>query len=308
MITLLNYEKAQGGLYVCHFSVGSADMTYAEAEKEFEKISDPDFVVSPATMSIPFTLGVPGYGSTITMYYNTGVTVFYKAGEYTSDVIRGDEILENPDEVNVDWKTIFENNDIISAKTYDGKEYYAMTGCRPPYSGYSVTATENGHYGWPSGKDASEWTDEEWEQGPLWSVDVDVPTQGATIGTVVGTPTQVQTGETETGDPEYETLYCIECDALKTILDSSDELVFKLSDSQYTRPLMGVACSSSLCYIEIADYEQGGYPSSPTGKTIETKVICILQNGSLRVDESGRSFLQKNMPLKVPYNSYSYAT
>ena len=31
MITLLNYEKAQGGDYVCHFSVGSTEMTYAEA-------------------------------------------------------------------------------------------------------------------------------------------------------------------------------------------------------------------------------------------------------------------------------------
>ena len=314
MITLLNYEKAQGGDYVCHFSVGSTDMTYAEAEKEFKKISDSAFVVSPATMSIPFALGVPGYGSTITMHYNTGVTVFYKAGEYTSDVIRGDEILDDPEAVDTNWKQIFESSfesgksELTIFPKSDGKEYYAMTGCIAPGVGDPLEITENGHYGWPVDKDISEWTDEEWGQGPITDVYVNVPPQSAPIGTVVGTPTQVKTGETEKGDPQYETLYCIEYDALKTIIDSSDELVFKLSDSQYTRPLIGTASSSSLCYIEIADYAQDDYPSSPTGKTIETKVICVLQNGSLSVNWEDRSFLQANMPLKVPYNSYSYMT
>ena len=183
MITLLNYEKAQGGDYVCHFSVGSTDMTYAEAEKEFKKISDSAFVVSPETMSISFALGVPGYGSTITMHYNTGVTVFYKAaGEYTSDVIRGDEILDDPGAVDVSWKTIFEGSfesgdggPIILPKTHDGKEYYAMTGCFPSTIVGPLEITENGHYGWPVDKGANEWTDEEWGQGPLWGVDVNVP-------------------------------------------------------------------------------------------------------------------------------------
>ena len=180
MITLLNYEKAQGGDYVCHFSVGSTEMTYAEAEKEFKKISDSAFVVSPATMSIPFALGVPGYGSTITMHYNTGVTVFYKAaGEYTSDVIRGDEILDDPEAVDVDWKTIFESSDDgipkIFPKTHDGKKYYAMTGCIAPEIVPGLEITENGHYGWPVDKDPNEWTDEEWGQGPITDVVVNVP-------------------------------------------------------------------------------------------------------------------------------------
>ena len=151
MITLLNYEKAQGGDYVCHFSVGSTDMTYAEAEKEFKKISDSAFVVSPETMSISFSLGVPGYGSTITMHYNTGVTVFYKAGEYTSDVVRGDEILDDPEAVDVDWKTIFKSSFesgkselTIFPKTHDGKEYYAMTECFEPRLEYKLEIKANG--------------------------------------------------------------------------------------------------------------------------------------------------------------------
>ena len=186
MITLLNYEKAQGGDYVCHFSVGSTEMTYAEAEKEFKKISDSAFVVSPATMSIPFALGVPGYGSTITMHYNTGVTVFYKAaGEYTSDVIRGDEILDDPEAVDVDWKTIFESSDDgipkIFPKTHDGKKYYAMTGCIAPEIVPGLEITENGHYGWPVDKDPNEWTDEEWGQGPITDVYVNVPPQSAKL-------------------------------------------------------------------------------------------------------------------------------
>lgn len=187
MITLLNYEKAQSGDYVCHFSVGSTEMTYAEAEKEFKKISDSAFVVSPETMSISFSLGVPGYGSTITMHYNTGVTVFYKAaGEYTSDVIRGDEILDDPEAVDVNWKTIFESSDDgipkIFPKTYDGKEYYAMTGCfAPEIIGLPLEITENGHYGWPVDKDPSEWTDEEWGQGPITDVYVNVPTHSAKL-------------------------------------------------------------------------------------------------------------------------------
>ena len=188
MITLLNYEKAQSGDYVCHFSVGSTDMTYAEAEKEFKKISDSAFVVSPETMSISFSLGVPGYGSTITMHYNTGVTVFYKAGEYTSDVIRGDEILDDPEAVDVDWKTIFKSSFesgkselTIFPKTHDGKEYYAMTGCLAPEIGYPLEITENGYYGWPFDKDPSEWTDEEWGQGPMTDVYVNVPTHSAKL-------------------------------------------------------------------------------------------------------------------------------
>lgn len=311
MITLLNYEKAQGGDYVCHFSVGSTDMTYAEAEKEFKKISDSAFVVSPATMSIPFALGVPGYGSTITMHYNTGVTVFYKAGEYTSDVIRGDEILDDPGAVDVSWKTIFESGEgelTIFPKTHDGKEYYAMTGCFAPEIGFPLEITENGHYGWPMDKDTSEWTEEEWGQGPITDVYVNVPPQSAPIGTVVGTPTQVKTGETEAGDPQYETLYCIEYDALKTIMDSSAELVFQLSDSQYTRPLMGIYNSGISSAFEIVEYlDRDG----TTERTAPTKFIYIIDSNKQNpqaLDYEQRRFVQDNVPSKIPYNIYNYFT
>ena len=384
MITLLNYEKAQGGDYVCHFSVGSTDMTYAEAEKEFKKISDSAFVVSPETMSISFALGVPGYGSTITMHYNTGVTVFYKAGEYTSDVIRGDEILDDPGAVDVDWKTIFESSFesgkselTIFPKTHDGKEYYAMTGCFAPEIGFPLEITENGYYGWPvDDKSFHEWTDEEWDQGPIGGVYVNVPTHSAkleelnhiitqngtetigpnegydgfskinittnvpekrlkeldltitqngesqiepqegydgfskinlvvnahpapTIGTVIGTPTQVQTGQT---------LYCVEYDALKTIIDSSDELVFKLSDSQYTRPLMGMYISGIDSVFEIVEYlDRGGTDE----RTASTKFIYIIDSNKEKpknLDYEQRMFVQDNVPSKIPYNIYTYFT
>ena len=377
MITLLNYEKAQGGDYVCHFSVGSTEMTYAEAEKEFKKISDSAFVVSPETMSISFALGVPGYGSTITMHYNTGVTVFYKAGEYTSDVIRGDEILDDPGAVDVDWKTIAESSNTIFPKTYDGKEYYAMTRCFAPEIGDSLEITENGHYGWPvDDKSPNEWTDEEWGRGPIVGVDVNVPTHSAkleelnhiitqngtetigpnegydgfskinittnvpekrlkeldltitqngesqiepqegydgfskinlvvnahpapTIGTVIGTPTQVQTGQT---------LYCVEYDALKTIIDSSDELVFKLSDSQYTRPLMGMYISGIDSVFEIVEYlDRGGTDE----RTASTKFIYIIDSNKEKpknLDYEQRMFVQDNVPSKIPYNICTYFT
>ena len=302
MITLLNYEKAQGGDYVCHFSVGSTDMTYAEAEKEFKKISDSAFVVSPETMSISFALGVPGYGSTITMHYNTGVTVFYKAGEYTSDVIRGDEILDDPEAVDTNWKTIFESSKdehskIIFPKTSDGKEYYAMTGCFAPEIGFPLEITENGHYGWPMDKDPSEWTDEEWGQGPITDVYVDVPPQSAPIGTVVGTPTQVQT----------ETLYCIEYDALKTIIDSSAELVFQLSDSQYTRPVMGLFNASGAIAFEIVEYLDRSW----TERTVPTKFIYVIDSNKQMprdLDYEQRMFIRDNVPSKIPYNIYNYFT
>lgn len=392
MITLLNYEKAQGGDYVCHFSVGSTEMTYAEAEKEFKKISDSAFVVSPETMSISFALGVPGYGSTITMHYNTGVTVFYKAEEYTSDVVRGDEILDDPGAVDVDWKTILESSFesgkselTIFPKTHDGKEYYAMTGCFAPGISDSLEITENGHYGWPVDKDPHEWTDEEWDQGPIAGVYVNVPTHSAkleelnhiitqngtetigpnegydgfskinittnvpekrlkeldltitqngesqiepqegydgfskinlvvnahpapTIGTVIGTPTQVQTGETEAGDPQYETLYCVEYDALKTIIDSSDELVFKLSDSQYTRPLMGMYISGIDSVFEIVEYLDGGGTDE---RTASTKLIYIIDSNKEKpknLDYEQRMFVQDNVPSKIPYNICTYFT
>ena len=392
MITLLNYEKAQGGDYVCHFSVGSTEMTYAEAEKEFKKISVSAFVVSPETMSISFALGVPGYGSTITMHYNTGVTVFYKAEEYTSDVVRGDEILDDPGAVDVDWKTILESSFesgkselTIFPKTHDGKEYYAMTGCFAPGISDSLEITENGHYGWPVDKDPHEWTDEEWDQGPIAGVYVNVPTHSAkleelnhiitqngtetigpnegydgfskinittnvpekrlkeldltitqngesqiepqegydgfskinlvvnahpapTIGTVIGTPTQVQTGETEAGDPQYETLYCVEYDALKTIIDSSDELVFKLSDSQYTRPLMGMYISGIDSVFEIVEYLDGGGTDE---RTASTKFIYIIDSNKEKpknLDYEQRMFVQDNVPSKIPYNICTYFT
>ena len=309
MITLLNYEKAQGGDYVCHFSVGSTEMTYAEAEKEFKKISDSAFVVSPETMSISFSLGVPGYGSTITMHYNTGVTVFYKAGEYTSDVIRGDEILDDPGAVDVDWKTIFESSDDgipkIFPKTHDGKKYYAMTGCIAPGIVPGLEITENGHYGWPVNKDPSEWTDEEWGQGPITDVVVNVH-PAPTIGTVVGTPTQVQ--EWGTADPGYETLYCVEYDTLKTIIDSSDELVFKLSDSQYTRPMMGLLNASGDIAFEIVEYLDRAWT---TERTAPTKFIYVIDSNKQTprdLDYEQRRFIQDNVPSKIPYNIYTYFT
>lgn len=315
MITLLNYEKNENGKYVCHFSVGSTEMSYEDALEELQKVCAVDFAVSPKTMGTSLDLGVPTLGSTVTMYYNGGVVVYYRAsemGEYTDFVIDGNYVL-GPVDVDVRWKTIFENNNMIGPLTEAGEVYEAMFACPAPSIADVIEVTENGYYGWPTDKDPSEWTDEEWERGPIKGVKVNVTSEPPTpptpptpvehvVKTVIGTPTQVQTTE---GGPS-ETYYCVEYDELKGLIDSADELIFKLSDSEYTRPLMGFGSSSNLTHFEIIELLGRTYDGNE--RTVGTKSICVVKNGSLMLANEERNYIHNNINSKIPYNIYNSLT
>ena len=126
---------------------------------------------------------------------------------------------------------------------------------------------------------------------------VNVPTKSK-VGTVIGTATTVQD----------VTRYQVEYATLKGIMDASDELVFKLSDSEYTRPLMTFYNAGISTSFEIVDYLDS---QSDIGRTVSTKIIYVVDsNGedpNALTDEQ-RTFLDNNIVSKVPYNIYNYYT
>lgn len=122
----------------------------------------------------------------------------------------------------------------------------------------------------------------------------------AVVSTVVGTPTQIQINEETT-----KTYYCIEYDELKELMDSSDELVFRLSDLEYTRPLMGVYISDNETYFEIIELLERG---ASTDRTAGTKFIWVIKNGSIKLEYEEKYYIEDNIKSKIPYNIYYYAT
>lgn len=291
MITIASYEKNKSGSgYICHFFVGSSDMEMDEAIKEFEIVSKENFSVSPETLSVPINLGIPQRESTITILSKNGAETYYKNDEgYEKHFVNSDEIIPFPgsEEVDTRWKTIIGTNPCIIPITESGKMYTAMRAARTPSVIPSLTITQNGKYGWPHGKDFSEWTDDEWENGPIGSVVVNVPKE-MSVGTVTG----VLNEETS----KYE----IDFSELSTILDASDTIVFKLSDSIYTRPLMALFVGGSATYFEIADY----LPGTPNeeSRSVNTSLIYV-KNRNM-----GSGEFVGLIKSKVPYNIYSYAT
>ena len=220
------------------------------------------------------------------MHYNTGVTVFYKAGEYTSDVIRGDEILDDPGAVDTNWKTIFESSKdepsiMIFPKTHDGKEYYAMTECFAPEIGNSLEITENGHYGWPSDKSPAEWTDEEWDQGPIAGVDVNVP-NGLVETTIVCT----LNGEEYTADfgQIKEALRDKNSNAISFKLSNFDDLVTLGSATYY---------GGSLDYFEVNRV-------SPGSSGLKSDFYNVKFTGD--ENEMGHSEFMALLKAKIPYS------
>lgn len=292
MITIASYEKNKSGSgYICHFFVGSSDMEMDEAIKEFEIVSKENFFVSPETMSVPINLGIPQRESTITILSKNGAETYYKNDEgYEKHFVNSDEIIPFPgsEEVDTRWKTMLVTNEgRILPITESGKKYAAMSEAPFPPAIQSLTITQNGKYGWPQGKDIFEWTDDEWENGPIGSVVVNVPKE-LSVGTVTG----VLNEETN----KYE----IDFSELSTILDASDTIVFKLSDSIYTRPLMALFVGGSATYFEIADY----LPGTPNeeSRSVNTSLIYV-KNRNM-----GSGEFVGLIKSKVPYNIYSYAT
>lgn len=291
MITIASYEKNKSGSgYICHFFVGSSDMEMDEAIKEFEIVSKENFSVSPETLSVPINLGIPQRESTITILSKNGAETYYKNDEgYEKHFVNSDEIIPFPgsEEVDTRWKTIVGTNFGIFPITESGKQYTAMSEAPVPSVLPSLTITKNGHYGWPNGKDFLEWTDDEWESGPLGSVVVNVPKE-MSVGTVTG----VLNEETN----KYE----IDFSELSTILDASDTIVFKLSDSIYTRPLMAVYSDGLQTYFEIIDY----LSKRPNGESRSANTSFIyVKNLNM-----GHGAFVSLIESKVPYNIYGYAT
>ena len=91
-------------------------------------------------------------------------------------------------------------------------------------------------------------------------------------------------------------------------MDTSDELVFKLSDSEYTRPLVTFYNSGNWTIFEIVDYLAS---QSDIERTVSTKQIYVVdsnrENPNALTDEQ-RTFLDNNIVSKVPYNIYNYYT
>ena len=242
-------------------------------------------------MSVPINLGIPQRESTITILSKNGAETYYKNDEgYEKHFVNSDEIIPFPgsEEVDTRWKTMLATNEgRILPITESGKKYAAMSEAPFPPAIPSLTITQNGKYGWPQGKDIFEWTDEEWEKGPIGSVVVNV-TKEMSVGTVTG----VLNEETN----KYE----IDFSELSTILDASDTIVFKLSDSIYTRPLMAVYVTSPETYFEIIDY----LPQRPNGESRSANTSFIYVKNRNMINSEFARLIES----KVPYNIYSYVT
>ena len=116
---------------------------------------------------------------------------------------------------------------------------------------------------------------------------VNVPTKSK-VGTVVGTATTVQD----------VTRYQVEYATLKGIMDTSDELVFKLSDSEYTRPLMACFVSSYDTHFEIINYLSGDTRGTSVPRSVETAIINVVN----LPEDFDSSKVSSQISDKIPYS------
>lgn len=107
------------------------------------------------------------------------------------------------------------------------------------------------------------------------------------IGTVVGTLTTVDGG----------TQYQIEYSTLKEIMDASDEITFKLSDSNYTRPLMACFVSSYDTHFEIINYLSGDVQGTAP-RSVETAIIHVVN----LPEDFNSSEVSSQISDKIPYS------
>lgn len=116
---------------------------------------------------------------------------------------------------------------------------------------------------------------------------VNVPTKSK-VGTVIGTATTVQD----------VTRYQVEYTTLKGIMDASDELVFKLSDSEYTRPLMACFVSSYDTHFEIINYLSGDTQGTGAPRSVETAIIHVVN----LPEDFNSDEVSSQISDKIPYN------
>lgn len=308
MITLKNWgdvvgkrELSDGRMVdarVMEIEIDTRGLSNEERQKEMDAVlKNPDFVVTPSTMAVSTDYGAPTYPSTCTVLttaYDMNVGEFTKIFTY----IMGNKFYSSADLVPadlVDGELDVTANGIYTSDTVPGNTKFAWqkvnvnVDIASKLQELTLNITENG---------ASTLEPEEGFLGfSKFNLTVNVPTKSK-VGTVIGTATTVQD----------VTQYQVEYATLKGIMDTSDELVFKLSDSEYTRPLMTVFNSGIGTHFEIVDYLDSQITME---RTVSTKIIHIVDSNredpNALTDEQ-RTFLDNNIVSKVPYNIYNYYT
>lgn len=309
MITLKNWGDVVGkrelsdgrevDTRVMEIEIDARGLSNEERQKETDAVlKNPDFVVTPSTMAVSTDYGAPSYPSTCTV-----LTTAYdmNVGEYTeiSTYIMMDKFEPSDDFVPadlIDGELDVTANGIYTSDTVPGNTKFAWQKVNvnvdidpSKLQELTLNITENG---------ASTLEPEEGFLGfSKFNLTVNVPTKSK-VGTVIGTATTVQD----------VTRYQVEYATLKGIMDTSDELVFKLSDSEYTRPLVTFYNSGISTSFEIVDYLDS---RSDIGRTVSTKIIYVVDsNGEDPNALTGeqRTFLDNNIVSKVPYNIYNYYT
>lgn len=309
MITLKNWGDVVGkrelsdgrkvDARVMEIEIDARGLSNEERQKEMDAVlKNPDFVVTPSTMAVSTDYGAPSYRSTCTV-----LTTAYdmNVGEYTeiSTYIMGNKFESFYDLVPadlIDGELDVTANGIYTPETVPGNTKFAWQKVNvnvdidpSRLQELTLNITENG---------ASTLEPEEGFLGfSKFNLTVNVPTKSK-VGTVIGTATTAQD----------VTRYQVEYATLKGIMDTSDELVFKLSDSEYTRPLMTFYNSGNSTHFEIVDYLDSQIDIE---RTVSTKIIHIVdsnrENPDALTDEQ-RTFLYNNIVSKVPYNIYNYYT
>lgn len=284
---------------VMEIEIDARELSNEERQKEMDAVlKNPDFVVTPSTMAVSTDYGAPSYPSTCTV-----LTTAYdmNVGEYTeiSTYIMMDKFQSSADFVPadlIDGELDVTANGIYTSDTVPGNTKLAWQKVNvnvdidpSRLQELTLNITENG---------ASTLEPEEGFLGfSKFNLTVNVPTKSK-VGTVIGTATTVQD----------VTRYQVEYATLKGIMDTSDELVFKLSDSEYTRPLVTFYNSGNNTSFEIVDYLDS---QSDIGRTVSTKMIYVVdsnrENPNALADEQ-RTFLDNSIVSKVPYNIYNYYT
>ena len=309
MITLKSWSDVVGkrelsdgrkvDIRVMEIEIDARGLSNEERQKEMDAVlKNPDFVVTPSTMAVSTDYGAPSYPSTCTV-----LTTDYdmNVGEYTviTTYIMMDKFQSSDDFVPadlIDGELDVTANGIYTSDTVPGNTKFAWQKVNvnvdidlSRLQELTLNITENG---------ASTLEPEEGFLGfSKFNLTVNVPTKSK-VGTVIGTATTVQD----------VTRYQVEYATLKGIMDTSDELVFKLSDSEYTRPLVTFYNSGNNTSFEIVDYLDS---QSDIERTVSTKIIYVVDSNredpNALTDEQ-RTFLYNNIVSKVPYNIYNYYT
>lgn len=308
MITLKNWSDVVGkrelsdgrmvDARVMEIEIDTRGLSNEERQKEMDAVlKNPDFVVTPSTMAVSADYGAPTYPSTcivLTTAYDMNVGEFTEIFTY----IMWNEFYSSADLVPadlVDGELDVTANGIYTSDTVPGNTKFAWqkvnvnVDIASKLQELTLNITENG---------ARTLEPEEGFLGfSKFNLTVNVPTKSK-VGTVIGTATTVQD----------VTQYQVEYATLKGIMDTSDELVFKLSDSEYTRPLMTFYNSGIDTHFEIVDYLDSQIVIE---RTVSTKIIHVVDSNredpNALTDEQ-RTFLDNNIVSKVPYNIYNYYT